>query len=98
MRPEERVALQIAAQGVEEAALEISKHGGAVVVIAALHRRQVGAAGLGSALILVLKARQRHQVRRDAVVALVCELVAVRNDLVPLRIVPPKIHQCAPGD
>src|ERR1700761_6991935 len=72
---------QPAAERVVEAALEVSMHRGHVVVIGALDGWVIGTARLRAALVLILKADQRAQVRSDRDVAAVYELIAIGNQL-----------------
>src|ERR1700722_2820017 len=87
--PEQRIMLKVASQRVEQPALEVSVHSRAVVVIRAMDRSSV-------ALIFVSKTDLRCQMRRDRVFTLVYKCIAIRKQLVPLRIVARKIHQRAP--
>ena len=64
-----------------------------VVVVGALHRREVSAVGRRATLVLVVESGRRHQVRREPVIALVRNLVAVGNNLIPFRIDPGEVQQ-----
>src|ERR1019366_3816855 len=52
---------------------------------------------LHTTLVLIMKADQRHQMRRDFIIALVGKLVAIIDVLVVIRITSRIVHQSLPG-
>jgi len=73
--------LQTAAERVEEALFEVAVHRERNEVVGARDGRVVAAARLRATLVLILKAGETGQVRRDRDVALVAGLIAIVNVL-----------------
>jgi hypothetical protein len=71
--------LEAAPKRVVEAILEIAVDGEGNEVVVALDGLVIGAAGLGAALVLILIAGKREQMGGDGEVALIADLVAVRD-------------------
>ena len=83
-----RIALQAAAQRVEESTFEVAMHAGQIVVVGALVGIVLCIGGIDQrgSLIFIMKADERDQVRRELEIALVSELIAIRDLLVAIRI------------
>src|SRR5271166_2276559 len=95
----ELVLLDASAERVEDALLEIAIHLQHVVVVAALEvfAEVVDPFVFGSALVFVAEASDYGEVRRDAVIGLCVEIVAVRYQVNGVRVDAAVVHQGLAG-